>query len=120
MTIDCLASLEGEVERTPGVAVVVVDNHSPDDSADVIERAIRARGWSGWARLVRSGRNGGFSAGNNVGINAIDAEAYVLLNSDTIVRPGAIGALLEASERRPDAGVIGPRLEWPDGRARGS
>ena len=38
-----------------------------------------------------------------------------LLNSDTIVRPGALAQLLAAAEQHPHAGIIGPRLEWPDG-----
>lgn len=114
LTIDCLESLAVQIDELEGVQVVVVDNNSPDDSADVIERAIESRQWGGWARVVRSERNAGFSGGNNVGIESVHAHAYILLNSDTIVRPGAIAELLAASERFGDAGIIGPRLEWPD------
>ena len=113
LTIDCLESLAPQMDELEGVRVVVVDNKSPDDSADVIERAIESRGWD-WARVVRSARNAGFSGGNNVGIESVHAHAYILLNSDTIVRPGAIAELLAASERFGDAGIIGARLEWPD------
>lgn len=116
MVLDCLATLDGQVD--PGRdEVVVVDNESGDDSAAAIRAGIEARGWSGWARVVEAGRNGGFSAGNNVGVRSSDAEFYLLLNSDTLVRPGAIAGLLEAAERLPQAGLIGPRLEYPDGTA---
>jgi N-acetylglucosaminyl-diphospho-decaprenol L-rhamnosyltransferase len=38
----------------------------------------------------------------------------VLLNSDTLVRPGAISELLEGASQYPQAGLIAPRLEWSD------
>lgn len=120
LTIQCLASLAEEAPGIAGAGVVVVDNDSPDDSAAQIERAIVERGWGGWARLVRSPVNGGFSAGNNVGIKAQEAELYLLLNSDTVVRPGALAELLRAAKARPEAGIIGPRLTWPDGEAQAS
>jgi len=114
LTLDCLSTLEGQV--TPGEdEVVVVDNLSGDGSADEIESAIHERRWSGWVRLVRSPVNGGFSAGNNVGIRASEADAYLLLNSDTLVKPGAIEAMIEGMRHRPDAGLISPRLLLGDG-----
>lgn len=115
LVADCLASLEGQV-RSGRDRAIVVDNNSPDDSADRIERAIRDRGWSAWATLVRSPVNGGFAAGNNVGVHAARARVYVLLNSDTIVRPGALSTL-RGSVTDDGPGIVGPRLEWPDGEA---
>jgi hypothetical protein len=93
-----------------GIKVIVVDNASGDGSAERVEQAIAQRGWSTWATMLRSPTNGGFAAGNNLGIRSIDADAYVLLNSDTIVRPGALAGLREAMHTRPDAGIIGPEL----------
>ncbi|MEM9374003.1 MAG: glycosyltransferase family 2 protein [Planctomycetota bacterium] len=112
LVIGCLSSLEGQAVAGRH-DVVVVDNCSPDDSADRIKAAITSNGWQGWARVVRSDVNGGFAAGNNVGIRATDAPVRVLLNSDTIVREGSLGVLLAAST--PEIGLVGPRLEWPDG-----
>lgn len=108
LTLDCLRSLEGEIE--PDVRVVVVDNASGDGSAERIEREVEGRGWSAWATVLRSPVNGGFAAGNNLGMSAVAAAAYVLLNSDTLVRPGAMRGLREAMRLRPDAGVIGPAI----------
>jgi GT2 family glycosyltransferase len=113
LTLDCLASLAPQIE--PGAQVVVVDNASGDDSAARIEGGIAERGWSGWVRLIRAPQNGGFAYGNNIGIRAIRAELYLLLNSDTVVRPGAIAGLREAARLRPDAGIIGPGLLDADG-----
>jgi len=113
LTIDCLASLQTEVEVGQH-CVVVVDNASGDDSVEQIQQAITANNWSEWVKVLPSPVNGGFSAGNNLGIKAITADAYLLLNSDTIVRPGAIASLIKAMETHPQAGLISPRLEWPD------
>lgn len=113
LVIDCLKSLQNEI--TPGQELaVVVDNASGDDSLTKLERTIHERGWQDWVQLVPSSVNGGFSAGNNLGMQAVDAQAYLLLNSDTLVRPGAIATLLAAKDAHPEAGLISPRLEWPD------
>ncbi|MBE9174586.1 glycosyltransferase family 2 protein [Synechocystis salina LEGE 06155] len=113
LVIDCLASLESQIDPQTQ-QVIVVDNASGDDSVEKIQTAIAEHGWQGWVRLLPSDNNGGFSAGNNLGIQAINAENYLLLNSDTIVRPGAIATLLSALEQYPEAGLFSPRLEWPD------
>jgi N-acetylglucosaminyl-diphospho-decaprenol L-rhamnosyltransferase len=110
----CLVSLDGQVDDTLD-CVVVVDNASADGSADRIEHFIRWANLESWVRLVRAPSNGGFSAGNNLGIQSVRAELYFLLNSDTIVRPGAIRELIHAARSQNDAGMIAPRLEWPDG-----
>jgi GT2 family glycosyltransferase len=116
LVLDALESLNGQLEAGLD-QVVVVDNASGDDSADRIEHAIAARGLASFCRVIRSPRNGGFSAGNNVGIRAADASYYLLLNSDTIVRERAIPGLLAEMEAHPEIGIAGPRLEWPDGSA---
>ena len=41
-------------------------------------------------------------------MKAITADAYLLLNSDTIVRPWLIVPLLEASDKNSEAGLITP------------
>lgn len=113
LVIDCLESLVSEVKATTH-RVIVVDNNSNDGSVEKIQGAIESHGWSSWAEVLPSEVNGGFSAGNNLGIKAIEADAYLLLNSDTIVRAGAIATLLETLNDNPEAGIISPRLEWPD------
>lgn len=120
LCLQLLESLEAEMLANPNCRVVVVDNASGDGSDELLESAIRERGWQDWASLVRSPVNGGFSAGNNYAIRPALACAqppdYVhLLNPDTIVRPGAITALWKFLEAHPDAGIAGSRLEDEDG-----
>jgi GT2 family glycosyltransferase/serine acetyltransferase len=113
MVIACLDSLRGQVG--PGMVTVVVDNASGDGSADRIEAHVARSGYGGWARVQRSPINGGFAAGNNLGIRSVSAESYILLNSDTIARPGAIAGLLQGLAENPSAGIIGPGLEDREG-----
>lgn len=113
LTIACLNSLVDEMDVSRDI-VVIVDNDSGDDSLSKIQQSIDDHAWSPWAKLVASGRNGGFSFGNNVGIRAVQAENYLLLNSDTLVRPGALKTMRAALNQHPSIGLVGPRLEWPD------
>jgi len=112
LVLDCLASLVPELDPARD-AIVVVDNASGDDSVELVRRGVAEHGWKG-VRLVESPRNDGFAAGNNVGIRAVTAHAYLLLNSDTLVRPGAVSRLLETLDSDPRLGIVSPRLEWPD------
>ncbi|ACB54072.1 glycosyl transferase, family 2 [Crocosphaera subtropica ATCC 51142] len=113
LVIDCLQSLQPQIDSSRH-RVLLVDNNSGDDSVPILEQAIEDYHWKSWVNLIPSPVNGGFSAGNNMGMKAVTAKAYLLLNSDTIVRPGAIASLENALNKHPEAGLISPRLEWPD------
>jgi len=112
---NCLAALGPELEEVDA-RVVVVDNFSNDGSADEIAEWLRTGPlWKSRIFLIRSPSNAGFSGGNNTGVAAFDADHILLLNSDTLVREGALKAMLAASAREKDAGIIAPRLEDEDG-----
>lgn len=112
-TIDCLQALSNEVnEKT--MRVVVVDNGSKDESEASIGKAILQNKWDNWCELVASKENRGFSAGNNIGIRSIEADYYLLLNNDTIVRRNALTEMLAAFQEDKAIGLVGPQLEWPD------
>jgi GT2 family glycosyltransferase len=100
----CLASLDGE----QAAQTVVVDNASTDGSAEMVAAEFPA------VDLIRAG-NEGFGAGANRGVSAARHAYVLLLNSDTLLRPGALAALEEYLDRRPQVGIAGPRLINPDG-----
>ncbi len=119
LTIDCLRSLEPEIRQLPGSSVIVADNASPDDSGSRIARSIVENGWSAWARLLPLSRNGGFAFGNNSIIREVldkpsSPEFIWLLNSDTVVHPGAAKKLVEFLRTMPTVGIAGSCLEDPD------
>lgn len=91
--------------------VIVVDNASTDGSVE----AVRA-GWPG-VDVIELPRNAGFAAANNVGIRAGYGDLLLLLNSDTIVPPGAIDTLADRLMRDPSVAAAGPRLVDGEGRA---
>lgn len=104
---DCIASLLPEIDREHD-QVIVVDNASPDGSGPTL-RDIQG------ITLIESPVNLGFAGANNVGIEHVDADYYCLLNPDTIIRPGAIAKLFDFLQHHPEAAMVGPRLEDPDG-----
>lgn len=120
LAVDCLRSVAGQVEDLHGGRVLVVDNASGDGSASMLREAVAAEGWSAWANILEAPRNGGFSYGNNLGIRAALAadeppEAILLLNPDTVVRPGAFARLAGFLAAHPRAGIVGSRLENAEG-----
>ena len=121
LAVDCLRSLEPEVPTLPHCRVIVAENGSPDDSVAVISKAIHSHGWGAWAELMPlDHREGGFARGNNAALRLILADPnppdYVLLlNADTVVRPGALKALAHFLDQNPEVGIAGSRLEEPDG-----
>lgn len=104
----CLKSLELE-HATANFEVLVIENNSADGSPQMVENEFP------WVNLHKMPRNLGFTGGNNFGLEHRQAGAAMLLNSDTVVHPGAIRAILDYAEKHPEAGIVGPRLLNPDG-----
>jgi len=89
----------------PGVEVLVVDNGSTDGS----DRALEQR-FAGRLRLLRTGRNLGFGAGNNVGIRAARGRCLILLNSDAVAAPSFARELVAAAEADPRIGMVAAKV----------
>ena len=111
LCVDCMSSLHhiGASKRS----VIIVDNASNDNSVTALKSIVRKNNWSG-CEVLESDENRGFSAGNNIGIKRSSSEYVLLLNSDTLVRAGAIELLVKTLENNPTMGMASPRLEWPD------
>jgi len=114
MVVDCLETVVPQVRALAG-RVVVVDNASSDHSVGHIEDWISKTGCNALVELVASPVNGGFAAGNNLGIQSCAARHYLLLNSDTLVGEGALERLVSRMRNDERIGLLSPRLQWPDG-----
>ena len=121
MTLDSVAAARIAMEGIPG-GIIIVDNDSQDGSFEKISAHVAREGWDaeGRVRVVQAGHNGGFGAGNNVGIRAglADGSApdYVyVLNSDAFPAPDAIRVLLDHLEATPEAGFAGSYIHGPEG-----
>jgi N-acetylglucosaminyl-diphospho-decaprenol L-rhamnosyltransferase len=115
LTVDCLDALDKENSKVIQVNTLIVDNNSGDDSVKVLDAWINSSRYTSQHQLLEHKSNNGFSSGNNIGINESSSEFVLLLNSDTIVRPGAIELLVKTLQDNPQMGMASPRLEWPDG-----
>ena len=104
-----MATLDGEV--------VVIDNHSGDGSFEALSAGVTQRGWD--VRVLQSGRNGGFGAGNNFGIRAgmrdgTRPDYYYILNSDAFPDAGSVRILLEYMEKNREVGFAGSYIHGPE------
>ncbi len=120
LAIDCLRSLAPEMGGLPDCRVVMVDGGSMDGSFERLAAAVRDEGWGGWVDLLPLSENRGFAASNNAALRGLFAaprppDYVLLLNPDTVVRPGAVRALVEFMDAHPTIGIAGSRLEDPDG-----
>lgn len=112
----CIQSMTEQLEAVDA-RVVIVDNASNDGSVDDLTGWLKGLEAPQRIQLIASSENTGFSGGNNIGVNALQAEYYLFLNSDTLLRPSALENMLASMEMHPVAGAVGPRLEDMDGTA---
>lgn len=118
MTLRAAAAARREMEGIAG-EIILVDNDSQDGSFEAMQAHVADQGWPG-VRVLQSGRNGGFGAGNNVGIRAglstgARPDYVYILNSDAFPDAGAISALLAHLQSHPDTGFAGSYIHGPDG-----
>ena len=94
------------VERTTGCGafIVVADNGSTDGSADWVAAQYPA------VRTLRFDKNYGFTGGYNRALREIDADYYVLINSDIEVAEGWLEPLIGWMEEHPEAGICQPKV----------
>jgi N-acetylglucosaminyl-diphospho-decaprenol L-rhamnosyltransferase len=109
----CLASI-GRYPPTRPFEIVVVDNASSDDSAEMVARDFPE------VRLVRRPSNDGYGVAVNSAVKVTAGKWLMFLNPDVEVREGSLDQLCDFADRHPRAGVVGPRLELADGRVQAS
>ena len=114
LTLTCVKSVLADIGDVD-IRIVVVDNASGDGSDDAIEAWIKEQPADTPVKLVRSETNTGFSGGHNIGMKTEEADLYLILNSDAILRPGFLSTILSAVDANPKAGLIAPQIETDDG-----
>jgi GT2 family glycosyltransferase len=89
--------------------VIVVDNASIDESADIIENEFTN------AVLIRNESNIGFGAANNRGLKRASGEFALLLNPDAFAKEGAIALLSDFMAQSKNVIACGGSLWFEDG-----
>ncbi|HEV2124398.1 MAG TPA: glycosyltransferase family 2 protein, partial [Chloroflexota bacterium] len=105
----CLHTVRQALRECGSGSIVVVDNASSDGSAQMVEAAFPE------AHLIRNEQNRGFGVACNQAL-PLARDAILFLNPDAELQPGALPALLRTLQDRPNAALVGPKLEYPDGR----
>lgn len=108
MLANCLDSIFAD-EHGVMFEVIVVDNASQDGSVDMV------RGEFPGVQLIANSENLGFARANNQALPLAKGRCILLLNSDTVVLPGALRELVRYLDEHPQVGVVGPKLLHPDG-----
>ena len=107
LTFTCLASIAGQ---TAGAyEVIVVDDASPQPLAEALADVAGVR-------FERNPQNLGFIGTCNRGAELARGDTLVFLNNDTIVTAGWLDALVDVLDSHRDAGLVGTKLVYPDGR----
>lgn len=111
--LSCVSSVR-ETTREP-YRIYVVDNHSPDGSFETLSTAFAD---VSDVIVLESGKNGGFSFGNNFGFRRAVSDGCDLLlstNADVLFTPDAIDRLAARLREEPDCAVAGPLVLFSDG-----
>ena len=104
----CLDSVQRALEGIES-EVFVVDNHSDDDSVEVISRDYA------WVHLINNRENLGFSKANNIAILQAQGDYILLLNPDTVVAEDTLKSAIDFMDQNPKAGGAGVRMHNADG-----
>jgi N-acetylglucosaminyl-diphospho-decaprenol L-rhamnosyltransferase len=96
----CLDAIEAD--RPDNASVIVVDNASPDGSAQVAERHPSR------PRVIASQRNLGFGGACNLAVEASQADLLFFMNPDARLTRGTTAGLIDAIESESSVGAAGP------------
>ena len=108
-TLACLQSVVDHPPAMPAEVIVVDDAYPGPEDVSVLARVQGIR-------LVRNPENLGFLRSCNRAARDARGRYLLLLNNDAELRPGSVNMLAALLDRRPDAGMAGSRLAFPDGR----
>lgn len=113
MTAACIHQVLATVPPTLALEVLVIDDGSTDDTPATLAALAASEPR---LRLLRNEQNLRFLHSCNCAATAAIGEVLVFLNSDTLPRPGWLEPLLHVLVDRPEAGAVGGKLLYPDGR----
>lgn len=104
---ECLYSLYNNISNI-SFEVIVSDNHSLDDSINMLEKNYPE------VSLIKNERNLGFAKANNKALSIVKGKYILLLNSDTIVPKLSISNMIDFLRNHKEVGAVGAKMLYPD------
>lgn len=112
----CLTALMAALGNLPGPSeIFVVDNGSSDGTLGILEAFAPPDGVT--VQPILLARNEGTTAARNRALRRSTGAYVLILDADAIVLADALGPLIAHLDGNPRAGLVAPRLTFPDGRA---
>lgn len=104
----CLQSIRAQ-DTPPTYEVIVADNASSDESVAMVREQFPE------VELIVNDRNLGFAKATNQTLRAASGRYLMMLNPDTVLEPDCLAKLVAVADAHPEAGIVAPRLVYPDG-----
>lgn len=115
-TVKCVHDLQ-EQSVSGQMEILVVDNHSEDDSIGVLRN--RCSEFEN-VRIIETSRNDGFATGYNAGTFHAQGEFVLINNPSKSLQKDGVSLLMKKMQSDPSLGIIAPKLIHPDGTRRHS
>ncbi|HYF67935.1 MAG TPA: glycosyltransferase family 2 protein [Ohtaekwangia sp.] len=96
--------LPSVIQHSENAEVIVADNGSTDESIRVLEAQFPA------VRVIKLGHNYGFCGGYNRALKQVQADYYVLLNSDIEVTPKWLTPMVDLLDKNNDMATVQPKI----------
>jgi len=96
--------LPSVVQHSHGAEIWVADNASTDGSVAIVRAQFPE------IKIVENPSNMGYAGGYNHALKSIDAEIYVLVNSDIEVTQNWLPPVLSVFENEPDVAIVQPKI----------
>jgi len=105
---DCLSSIY-KSRFNSEYEIIVVDNGSSDNSAEMVEKQFPH------VKLIKNKENVGYARANNQAIKESKGRYVLLLNPDTIILDNAIEKMVGFMSKNRAVGILGPKIFSSDG-----
>lgn len=115
-TVECVESIRAHI-GTVDYKIIIVDNASPDDSYEKIEKLYES---DEDIVLIKSDTNLGFAKGNNLGyryaVKNYAPEYIIMLNNDVVIFQNGIYERISECYEKYEFAVMGPMILTKDGK----
>ncbi len=110
-TVEDVTPLFEDLTKESALSGLIVVNNGGSEAASAVAESLGAC-------ILHPGRNLGYGAGHNLALRSLVGAAapyHLILNPDIRLRPGSLAELAGVMDSTPEAGLVMPRVLYPDG-----